>query len=80
MALQIFTKFPLSPLFVALADVHSSTPYSLAQAELHLPLATVFRRFDTELFETTRKDVDPKHDFFIPTPDLDSKGVRVMVR
>jgi hypothetical protein len=24
----------------------------------------------------TRKDVDMKHDFFIPFPDLSSKGVR----
>jgi hypothetical protein len=37
-------------------------------------------RKPVELFETTRKDVDPKHDFFIPSPDLSSKGVRVIVK
>jgi hypothetical protein len=31
-----------------------------------------------ELFETTRSDVDVKYDFFIPFPELDSKGVRVL--
>jgi cytochrome P450 len=40
--------------------------HSLAQAEMHLALATIFRRFDTELFDTNRKDVDPKKDFFVP--------------
>lgn len=53
--------------------------YSLAQAEMHLALATIFRRFDTELFETSRKDVDPKKDFFVPVPESPN-GVRVMVR
>jgi hypothetical protein len=53
--------------------------HSLAQAEMHLSLATIFRRFDTELFDTNRKDVDPKKDFFVPVPES-SNGVRVLVR
>lgn len=52
---------------------------SLAKAELYLTVATIFRRFENqELFETTERDVLPKHDHFIPHPDLDSKGVRVI--
>ncbi|KAL6721586.1 hypothetical protein ACLMJK_000690 [Lecanora helva] len=52
---------------------------NLAQAELYVTLATVFRRFDLELFDTTRRDVDAEHDFMVPCPRLDSKGVRVLV-
>lgn len=55
--------------------------YRLAKAELYLTLANVFRRFENqELYETTRMDVDLKHDMFLPYPDLASKGVRVMFK
>jgi cytochrome P450 len=53
---------------------------NLAYAEIYLTLAAVLRRFDLELFETTREDVDMVHDFFIPMARLDSKGVRVLVK
>lgn len=53
---------------------------NLAYAEMYMALATVFRRFDLELFETTRADVDLVHDFFNPSVRLDSKGVRAMVK
>jgi hypothetical protein len=53
---------------------------SLARAELYLTLAAIFYRFDMELYETTRKDVDPKHDYFVATPAHGSKGVRVLVK
>lgn len=52
---------------------------SLAYAELFLVMGTLFRRFQFELHETDRTDVDLKHDFFLPSPKLDSKGVRVKV-
>ncbi|OJD34608.1 cytochrome p450 [Diplodia corticola] len=52
---------------------------NLAGAEIPLALAAVFGgRFGLELFETDRSDVDLKHDFFNPSPRLDSKGVRVV--
>lgn len=35
----------------------------LALAEIYLTLAAIFRRFDLELYETTRDDVDVAHDF-----------------
>jgi hypothetical protein len=53
----------------------------LAKAELQLAIATVFRRYENqELFETTRADVDIKHDLFLPQADLKSKGVRVIFK
>jgi hypothetical protein len=52
----------------------------LAHAEVYLALATVFRRFEFELFETDVSDVELAHDFFLPSPKLDSKGVRVKVK
>ena len=53
---------------------------NLAYAEIYLTLAAVFRRFEFDLFETKREDVEVAHDFFNPQPKLGSKGVRVMVK
>ena len=52
---------------------------NLAHAEINLALAYLFRRFDMTWYETTRADVDIKHDFFTAFPRLDSKGVRVLI-
>ena len=52
---------------------------NLAQAEIRFTLAAIFRRFNLQLYETTRDDVDIVHDFFNPYARLDSKGVRVIV-
>ncbi len=53
---------------------------NLAQAEIHLAIAKLFRKFDFELYQTDRSDVDVAHDFFNPSPKLDSKGVRLLVK
>ena len=53
---------------------------NLAQAEIFLTLAAVFRRFDFKLFETERADVDVAYDFFNPQPRKESKGLRVTVQ
>jgi cytochrome P450 len=53
---------------------------NLATAEIYLTLATVFRRFDMELYETTARDAEIAHDFFIPHSPADSKGVRVVFK
>lgn len=53
---------------------------NMAYAELYVKLATIFRRFEYELFETGRRDVDAEHDFMVSCPALDSKGVRVLVK
>ena len=52
----------------------------LAYAELYLALARIFRRFDMELYETRRRDVDAVLDFFIPKPVEGGNGVRVVVK
>lgn len=47
--------------------------------ELILVLGTIFRKFEMELYETDITDVLLGHDFFLPSPKLDSKGIRVRV-
>lgn len=47
--------------------------------ELYIVLAQLFRRFSLELYETDESDVLLAHDFFLPSPKLDSKGVRVRI-
>lgn len=71
---------------------HFLVPYSkgprscigqnLAQAELYLTLAAVFRKFPRmELFETERgRDVDASRDFVVGLPERGSRGVRVVVK
>lgn len=53
---------------------------NLAKVEMYLTLAVLFQRFNLELFETDRSDVELAHDFFIPSARTDSKGVRVIVK
>jgi hypothetical protein len=50
---------------------------SLAYTELYLALATVFRHFEFELYDTDVSDIELAHDSFLSSPKLDSKGVRV---
>ncbi|EXJ70972.1 uncharacterized protein A1O5_05965 [Cladophialophora psammophila CBS 110553] len=52
---------------------------NLAHAELYMTLAAVFRNFRFELYDTDITDVELAHDFFLPSPRLDSNGVRVKV-
>ena len=52
----------------------------LAHLELYTTLATIFSRFKLELFKTSREDVDAAHDFMVPCPRLDSKGVHIKVK
>lgn len=53
----------------------------LAYAELYIMLGTLFAPEGVgrqmKLFDTSIEDVKPIHDFFNPSPKLDSKGVRV---
>lgn len=58
---------------------------NLAYAEIFLALGALFRPVgaggvELELFETDGSDVEVVHDFFNPSPRLDSKGVRVLVK
>ncbi|KAI9728590.1 MAG: hypothetical protein M1834_007618 [Cirrosporium novae-zelandiae] len=52
----------------------------MAYAELFLALATVFRRFDMELYDTTRVNIDPKYDYFFPVPEETDERIRVLVK
>ena len=55
---------------------------NLAEAEMHMTLAAVFRNLgrQMELYDTEReRDVDVRHDFFVTNPSLDSRGVRVTI-
>ncbi|KAI0103057.1 cytochrome P450 [Nemania sp. FL0031] len=55
---------------------------NLAMAEISLVLAVLFRPNGPklELFETDETDVRVAHDFGVPLPKLDTKGVRAFVR
>ncbi|KAK5633633.1 hypothetical protein RRF57_009347 [Xylaria bambusicola] len=55
---------------------------NLAMAEMSLALVVLFRPNGPkmELFEIDESDVKQAHDFLIPLPKLDTKGVRILVR
>ncbi|KAB8071863.1 cytochrome P450 [Aspergillus leporis] len=53
---------------------------NLAQAEMYLTMANVFRNFEFELFETDRSSVDCYRDMFLPHVKPGSQGVRVKIR
>lgn len=50
---------------------------NLAWCELYLGMAAMFRNFEFELYETDITDAQVAHDFALPSPKLDTKGVRV---
>ncbi|KAI9727459.1 MAG: hypothetical protein M1828_006401 [Chrysothrix sp. TS-e1954] len=56
------------------------TGMNLAYAEMYVTVATIFRRFDMQLFQTTFEDIDVAHEFHIPQVKQDSKGVQVLVK
>ena len=69
-------RLVVTPADPSLADTlqHSS----LAQSELYIAIACLFRRFNLELHETVReRDVDGVRDCFTSEPSLESLGVRV---
>lgn len=54
---------------------------NLAQAEIYMALAAVFRRFDFEVYGTEREaDIDVAYDFITPKPRKGSQGLRVLVK
>jgi hypothetical protein len=55
---------------------------SLAMSEMSLILAVLYRRNgpEFELYETDESDVIQAHDFLIPLPKINTKGVRVLIR
>ena len=54
--------------------------FSLANTEMYLAIAAVFRRFELSLFETNRqRDVDSSRDCFTGEASSESKGIRVVM-
>ncbi|KAL9000687.1 MAG: hypothetical protein Q9169_000723 [Polycauliona sp. 2 TL-2023] len=53
---------------------------NLAYAELYMTIATIFRRFELELFETDRSTVEYGRDYFNPFPENGCDGVKVLVK
>ncbi|KAK4141804.1 cytochrome P450 [Dichotomopilus funicola] len=51
----------------------------LAYADLYIGLANFFRRFECELFETGREEVEVVRDCFVARPAVGAKGVRAKV-
>jgi cytochrome P450 len=71
---------PLDRYFVAFGKgTRSCLGINLAYCELYLTLASLFQRFKFELYETDATDLLLAHDYFLPNPKLDSKGVRVKI-
>lgn len=47
---------------------------------MYLAIAMIHRRFETELFETTRDDIDMGADLFVAYHKLGSQGLRIKVK
>lgn len=52
----------------------------LAMAELDIALATVLRRFDLEMWDTTVDDIEPYFDEFVPVPRNGKQKLYVTVQ
>lgn len=79
---QVRTVAPSSRLFRNTSSDQAderSPNYTLAYMELFMAVGSVFRRFNFEVYDTDVSDVELAHDFFLPSPKLDSKGVQVKV-
>ncbi|KAF7189124.1 Cytochrome P450 monooxygenase [Pseudocercospora fuligena] len=71
---------PLERYFVAFGKgPRSCLGINLAWMELFKLVGTIMRKFQLELYETDVTDVLLGHDFFLPSPRLDSKGIRIKV-
>ncbi|KAF2653981.1 cytochrome P450 [Lophiostoma macrostomum CBS 122681] len=54
--------------------------WNMAMAEMYMTIATIFRRFDLELYDTVReRDIDLVRDCFLQEPSFDAKGVGVQL-
>ncbi|KAL8646237.1 MAG: hypothetical protein Q9210_006250 [Variospora velana] len=53
---------------------------NLAYAELYMTIGTIFRRFELELFETTRETVQYGRDYFNAFPEKGCDGVKVAIK
>jgi activator of HSP90 ATPase len=65
---------------VSICPMILTPSFSLARAEILLAIATIFREFEMELYETTVDDVRIARDMFNGHPKKGSQGVRVMIK
>jgi len=65
---------------IILKHVQSNTGHSLAFAELYIAIATVYSRFEFELFETDDSDVEMTHAYLVPYTRWESQGIRATVK
>jgi cytochrome P450 len=49
-------------------------------AEIHIILATIFRRFDLQLVETQLEDIQFDRDLMVPVPRKGHRNVKVVVK
>ena len=52
----------------------------MAYADLFIGLASFFRKFEVQLFETQRDAIDCYFDMIVPRPKPGTKGVRVLLK
>ncbi|MCJ1249525.1 hypothetical protein MMC30_006751 [Trapelia coarctata] len=52
----------------------------LEYAEMYLATAMIHRRFETELFETVRDDIDMGADLFLAYQKIGSQGLRIKIK
>ena len=49
-------------------------------AEIHITLATIFRRFDLQLVEAQLEDIQFDRDLMVPVPRKGHRNVKVVVK
>jgi len=64
----------------SISPLHLLILPSLAMAEMHIILASIFRRFDLQLVDTTRDDIEFERDFMLPMPKAGHRNVKVIVK
>jgi cytochrome P450 len=81
--LGIKYEIALTPLKVVLLLRYHLTIYSclisLAYAELRVAVATIFRNFELELFDTSLKDIQITRDQFLGCPAADANNPKVRI-
>jgi hypothetical protein len=64
---------------ISLDQLFTTDLCSLAYAELFLVIATLVRRFDMELYETPKENIEFARDFGTPYPEKGNLSVRAIV-
>ena len=46
---------------------------------MYLTCAAIYRRFDFELYDTSFKDIEMVHDYFVAAPAKPYRGIKVKI-